>query len=129
MRLFPVALALVAVSASMGVVTSAQADDSIAANICAEVQANNTMRLRDQLKEHRLKLRNIYTDIACNGESLLRFAYHSNANDTGEYVAKRLLTGQLQAAESDGKTIAQWADANGFSGSPITAAIKDRLGN
>lgn len=128
MRLFPVALALVVVSSSILPVTKAVAEDSIAAGICTEVQADNKMRLRKELKDNRVKLRNVYNSIACNGESILRFAYHSNANDTGAFVAERLLTDQLQAAESDGKSIVDWATANGFGDSPITKAIKGRLG-
>ncbi|MCH1924378.1 DUF3718 domain-containing protein [Shewanella sp. C32] len=128
MRLFPVALALVVVSSSILPVSKAVAEDSIAVGICTEVQADNKMRLRKELKDNRLKLRNIYGSVACNGESILRFAYHSNANDTGEFIAQRLLTDQLQAAESDGKSILDWANANGFGDSPITKAIKERLG-
>ncbi len=128
MRLFPVALALVVVSSSILPVSKAVAEDSIAAGICTEVQADNKMRLRKELKDNRLKLRNIYGSVACNGESILRFAYHSNANDTGEFIAQRLLTDQLQAAESDGKSILDWANSNGFGDSPITKAIKERLG-
>ena len=128
MRLFPVALALAVVSSSMLPVTKAVAADSIAAGICTEVQGDSKMRLRKELKDHRVKLRNIYTDVACNGESILRFAYRSNANDTGEFIAQRLLTDQLQAAESDGQSILDWANANGFGDSPITKAIKERLG-
>lgn len=128
MRLFSAVLALVVVSSSIIPVSKAIAADSIAAGICTEVQADSKMRLRKQLKEHRMKLRNVYNDIACNGESLLRFAYHSNANDAGKFIAKRLLTDQLQATESDGKSIADWASANGFADSPITKAINSRLG-
>jgi hypothetical protein len=44
-------------------------------------------------------------------------------------VAKQLGADDLAAVEGDGKSILDWANANGHGASPITAAINDRLGN
>ena len=73
-------------------------------------------------------LSNVYSGISCDGSSLLRTAYNSNANDVGEFIAKRLPSSDLATPEADGKTILDWAAANGHDGSPITTAIKERVG-
>ncbi|GAA4884241.1 hypothetical protein GCM10023333_18240 [Ferrimonas pelagia] len=48
--------------------------EQLAASICDYVQTDDKNRLRKKLKDNRLKLRNIYDGIACNGNSLLRLA-------------------------------------------------------
>ncbi|MGX9461754.1 DUF3718 domain-containing protein [Shewanella sp. A14] len=127
MRLLPVAIA--ALIAASFVSAPAIADtEQLVANICDYVKSDDKSRLRKKMKESRVKLRNIYTGISCDGSSLLRTAYKSNAADVGEFIAKRLPTSDLAAPEADGKTILDWASANGHDASVITAAIKDRLG-
>ncbi|WP_372872974.1 DUF3718 domain-containing protein [Shewanella sp.] len=126
MRVLPLALAA-AIAASF-VPTQAKADtDPLVASICDYVKANDKNRLRKKLKESRVKLRNIYSGVSCDGTSLLRTAMGAGANDVGEFIAKRLSESELGATEGDGMTIVAWAEANGHGGSPITAAIKDRL--
>ena len=71
----------------------------------------------------RVKIRNIYDAIQCNGNNLLRHAVVSNAVDSGEYIVKNL----SKSALSDGADIA-WAEGNGHGGSPLIAVIKDRAG-
>jgi hypothetical protein len=128
MRLVPVVIAAVIAASSVSAPVHANADQLVA-NICDYVKSDDKNRLRKKLKESRAKLRNIYTGISCDGNSLLRTAYAANANDAGEFVAKRLGTDELNAVEADGKTILDWANANGHSASPITAAVKEKLGN
>ncbi|MCZ4336048.1 DUF3718 domain-containing protein [Shewanella colwelliana] len=125
MRLLPATIAVV-IAASVYTVP-VQANDQLVANICNYVQADDKNRLRKKLKEARVKLRNVYQGITCDGDSLLRFAMKSGANDIGEFMAKRLSTDDLSVTEADGSTVVQWAEANGHGGSPVTAAIKDRL--
>ena len=127
MRLLPVVIAaLIAVSF---VSAPAVADtDQLVANICDYVKSNDKNRLRKKMKENRVKLRNIYSGISCDGSSLLRTAYKSNADEVGEYIAKRMPSSDLTEPEADGKTILDWAAANGHDASVITAAIKDRIG-
>jgi hypothetical protein len=127
MRLMPVAIAALIVASSVSAPAVANGDQLVA-NICDYVKSDDKNRLRKKLKESRVKLRNIYTSISCDGSSLLRTAYSANANDVGEFIAKRLPSSDLSAAEPDGKTIVDWANANGHGGSVITAAINDRLG-
>jgi hypothetical protein len=127
MRLVPIAIAAVIAASSVSAPVHANADQLVA-NICDYVKSDDKNRLRKKLKESRAKLRNIYTGISCDGNSLLRTAYAANANDVGEFVAKRLGSDELSVVEADGKTILDWANANGHGASPITAAVKEKLG-
>jgi len=130
MRLMPVALAALIGFSYVSVPTTAKAAeaDPLVASICDYVKANDKNRLRKKLKESRVKLRQVYSGISCDGQSLLRTAYAANANDAGEFVAKRLSVNELSVPEADGMTIQAWAEANGHGASPISAAVKERLG-
>jgi hypothetical protein len=128
MRLLPVAIAALIAASSVSTPVHANADQLVA-NICDYVKSDDKNRLRKKLKENRVKLRAIYSSILCDGMSLLRTAYVAKADDTGEFVAKQLGADDLAAVEGDGKSILDWANANGHGASPITAAINDRLGN
>jgi hypothetical protein len=128
MRLLPVAIAALIAASSVSAPVHANADQLVA-NICDYVKSNDKNRLRKKLKENRVKLRAIYSGISCDGISLLRTAYVAKSDDTGEFVAKQLGADDLAAVEGDGKSILDWANANGHGASPITAAINDRLGN
>lgn len=128
MRLMPVAIAALIAASSVSTPVHANADQLVA-NICDYVKSNDKNRLRKKLKENRVKLRTIYTGISCDGMSLLRTAYVAKADDAGEFVAKQLGADDLAAAEGDGKSILDWANANGHGASSITAAVKEKLGN
>jgi len=125
MRLLPTTLAVVIAASTFSI--PAQANDQLAANICNYVQADDKNRLRKKLKENRVKLRNVYSGISCGGDSLLRTAMKSGSDKVGTFVAKRLSVSDLKAAEADGMTVVQWSEANGHSGSAITAAINERI--
>lgn len=128
MRLLPLSIAALIVASSISVSSTATANqDQLAANICNYVQADDKNRLRKKLKESRVKLRNIYNGVSCNGDSLLRTALKSGSNKVGTFVAKRLPASELGSAEADGQTIVAWAESNGHSSSEITTAIKSRI--
>lgn len=127
MRFLPTTLAVVIAASVYTVPAPVQANDQLVANICNYVQADDKNRLRKKLKEARVKLRNVYEGVTCDGNSLLRFAMISGANDVGEFMSKRLSTEELSVKEADGLTVVEWAEVNGHGGSPITAAIKERL--
>lgn len=128
MRLLSVSLATLMVASSISLSSPVSANqDQLAANICNYVQADDKNRLRKKLKESRVKLRNIYSGVSCNGDSLLRTALKSGSNKVGTFVAKRLPASALGAVEADGQTIVAWAESNGHSGSEITNAIKSRI--
>ncbi|MBB1321182.1 DUF3718 domain-containing protein [Shewanella sp. SR43-8] len=127
MRLLPVAIAALIGSSFVSVPAIADTDQLVA-NICDYVKSDDKNRLRKKMKESRVKLRNVYSSISCDGSSLLRTAYKSNAGNVGEFIAKRMPSSDLAAPEADGKAILDWASANGYDASEITTAIKDRLG-
>ncbi|MEC4727267.1 DUF3718 domain-containing protein [Shewanella sp. D64] len=125
MRLLPITIA--AVIALSSYTLPAHAEYPLASSICQYVQTNDKNRLRKKLKETRIKIRNIYADISCNGYSLLRFAFKSGSDEIGTYIAKRLPVSKLNAAEADGNDISAWVEANGHSDSAINVAIQARI--
>ncbi|EDQ01094.1 DUF3718 domain-containing protein [Shewanella benthica] len=125
MRLLPISIAAIIAVSSLSMPVQANSDQ-LAANICHYVQTNDKNRLRKKLKENRIKLRNIYSGVTCDGNSLLRTAMNSGSDKVGTFIAKRLSVSELTAAEADGNTITDWAEANGHGASAITAVIKKR---
>ncbi|MBQ4798488.1 DUF3718 domain-containing protein [Pseudoalteromonas sp. MMG006] len=113
--------AVVAVS-SFSYTAPVKAEDQLAVSICEYIAADDKNRLRSKLKSSRVKIRNIYDAIQCNGNNLLRHAVASNAVHAGEYIVKNLSKSSL----SDGADIS-WAEGN-HAGSPLIAVIKDRAG-
>ncbi|MDB2356447.1 MULTISPECIES: DUF3718 domain-containing protein [unclassified Pseudoalteromonas] len=111
------------VSGSFAFSAPAKANDQLAVSICEYIAADDKNRLRSKLKSSRVKIRNVYDAIQCNGNNLVRHAIASNAVDAGEYVVKNLSKSSL----ADGADIA-WAESNGHGGSALIAAIKDRAG-
>lgn len=73
------------------VVPQAQADN-LNLRICEYVQANDKKRLRAFLKQNKLKLRNIYDGLECNGDNLLVFSARSKALEVGEFIISKLPT-------------------------------------
>ncbi len=124
MRLLPTLFFGVAVALSMLVTPVANADDQLAASMCDYVSADDKNRLRKVLSDYRLRLRNIYDGVMCNGESMIRYAFKSNAADVGEFIAK-----QLPGSAIDASGDIAWAEANGFAASPLLAVLKSRAGD
>ncbi|MBW8192315.1 DUF3718 domain-containing protein [Neiella marina] len=124
------ALAVSAVlSVSMISLPSANANsvEQALTSVCEYTAQNDKSRVRKALKNASLRLRDIYVGFECNGLSLLRFAMSKNADDTGEFIAKKLSKKILSAPEKDGQTILDWANANGHGGSATVAAIQSRI--
>lgn len=69
--------------------TPAQADN-MTLRICEYVQANDKSRLRSFLKQNKLKIRNIYDGLECNGDNLLIFSAKSGALEVGEFIIGKL---------------------------------------
>ncbi|MDP2714494.1 DUF3718 domain-containing protein [Rheinheimera sp.] len=124
MRLLPTLFCTAAVTLSLLVAPAAVADDQLAASMCDYVAADDKNRLRKVLSDYRLRLRNIYDGVICNGQSLIRHSFTSNAADVGEFIAKQL----PGSAIADSGDIA-WAEANGFAASPLLAVLKERAGS
>ena len=64
--------------------------DNMSLRICEYVQANDKNRLRSYLKQNKLKIRNIYSGLECNGNNILIFAAKSNALEIGEFIIGKL---------------------------------------
>ena len=73
-------------SLSFAPISTAQAADGISLRICEYISVNDKKRLRTYLKTKKLKIRNVFSDIKCNGQNILVFAASSNALDTGELI-------------------------------------------
>jgi hypothetical protein len=94
--------------------------DQIAASMCDYVKADDKNRLRKLLSDNRLRLRNIYDGVNCNGNNLVRFAVANNAAGAGEFIIKQLSASQIKAD-------LDWAKAN-HAGSPLVAVLQERAG-
>lgn len=115
---------VMAAVAATGVTFSKDAQaNELALSLCTYVQGDDTMRMRKKLRDSRVRLRDIYTGIQCNGESLLQFAMSNGANDVGTFIVGRLSVDDLQNAGDY-----EWAQANGHGSSAIAQAIKERAG-
>lgn len=119
-------LALVAILAFNVVigVKPAKANQQLVASICDYVATDQKSRLRKKLKESRVKLRNIYSSISCNGMSLIRFAVDKNSVDIGVFIVKKIPASKLSSFGD-----VAWAEANGHAGSEIIAKLKSRIGS
>ena len=109
------------IAATSFISTPVAADDQLAQSICSYVAADSKNNLRKTLSDNRLRLRNVYDGIVCDGLPLVRHAIKHNAADTAGFILSQL-PGSLVAASGD----AEWATSNGFAASPIIASIKER---
>ncbi|MBV1911238.1 MAG: DUF3718 domain-containing protein [Kangiellaceae bacterium] len=91
--------------------------------VCDFIATDDKNRLRKKLRKEKVKLRNFYDGLTCNGLSLLQFAMKNNANSVGTYIVKRLSSNQLKR-----RFDLEWAGNNGHSSSVIADAIISRTG-
>lgn len=123
MKLLPSVFCGAVLSVITVMAPSAIADQQLAASMCDYVAADDKNRLRKVLSDYRLRLRNVYDGVVCNGDSLIRHAFKNNAADVGEFIAK-----QLPAAAIASSGDIAWAESNGFGSSPLIAVLKARSG-
>ena len=79
-----------AILASTVVIAPTAQADNLSLRICEYVQANDKNRLRSFLKQNKLKIRNIYNDLSCNGDNIMIFAAKSNSLEVGEFIIGNL---------------------------------------
>ncbi len=113
---------VVLIATSLVAPATAKANEQLFISVCGYVKANDKSKLRKKLKEGRVTLRNIYSDLKCNDQNLLQTAYGSGADEVGEFIVKRVSSKALKASN-----IYDWAKGNGHGASPITAALKSKL--
>ncbi|MEH8020628.1 DUF3718 domain-containing protein [Rheinheimera metallidurans] len=109
------------IAATSFISTPVAADEQLAQSICSYVAADSKNNLRKTLADNRLRLRNVYDGIVCDGLPLVRHAIKHNAADAAGFIISQLPGSQV-AASGD----VEWAASNGFGASPIIAAIKER---
>ncbi len=102
-------------------------DERLAESLCGYIAADDASRLRKKLRDNKLRLRNIYDAVLCEGSSMLKFALERGANDAGEFIARKVAPQTLESAGPDGWIILQWAEKQGLSDSPIVSTIKQRI--
>ena len=120
------------IAATLGVSGMAQANVNEAlANICTIVQADDKGELRKKMRsvesDYRLKLKDYYSGVSCNGNSLIRTAMLSNAVEAGSLLVKKMPKSDLSAPETDGKTLQAWVSENGLEGNEIATVLNGRL--
>lgn len=125
-------ISLLAATLGLGYITTASADVSSAlANICTIVQADDKGELRKKMRDvendYRLKLKDYYTGISCDGNSLIRTALINNAVESGTMLIKKMPKTDLNIPEADGKTLQAWIDENGMQANPIAQALSERI--
>ena len=62
----------------------------LATSLCEYTKANNRNEIRKRVRKSGLKLRKIYDDITCNGQTLHEFATANNATDVVAYYEKKI---------------------------------------
>ena len=86
---------LVIAASTLAFSNAAQANDinEALANICTIVQADDKGELRKKMRsvqsDYKLKLRDYYSGISCNGQSLIRTALTSNAVEVGTLLLRK----------------------------------------
>ena len=70
---------------------------NIAQSICEYVAADDKKRMRSFLKTNKLKIRNIFDDIQCNGKNLLEFAATRGSIKTGSLIIYKLPKNKVSA--------------------------------
>jgi D-alanyl-D-alanine carboxypeptidase len=122
MKLINATLCLSLVTGLLVVAPAAQAQEQLAASMCDYVKADDKNRFRKLLSDNRLRLRNIYDGVVCDGLSLIRFAVKNNAAGAGEFIIKQLPAAQITASGD-----IAWAESN-QAGSALIAVLKARAG-
>ena len=124
--------AALVLTASFGINATAHADvEEALANICTIVTADDKSELRKKMRsvqsDYRLKLRDYYTGISCDGQSLIRTAIKSDAIEVGTLLVKKMPSRDLGEPEQDGKTLQAWINDNGFQDHAVSQALTERL--
>lgn len=128
-KLYALALAVPFAMASM----PSQAGDveTALANICSIVAADDKSELRKKLKvvksNYSLRLKDYYTGISCNGNSMIRTAVLNNAVEAGTLLVKKMPKKNLSLPEADGKTLQAWIAEQGLADNPIALVLQDRI--
>ena len=98
------------------------ASEDIALVFCAYVRDNDTMRLQNKMRELRIRMRDVYTNIRCNGASLVQFALKTDSQDVGSFIVRSVTLKDLREAGDF-----EWASSEGYTNTAIGQALKERI--
>jgi hypothetical protein len=123
---------LIIAATSLTISNAAHADVNEAlANICTIVQADDKGELRKKMRrvqsDFKMKLRDYYSGVSCNGNSLIRTALVNNAVEVGTLLVKKMPSKDLQAPEADGKTLQAWIAEQGLQSNPSSTELNERI--
>ncbi|WP_286232498.1 DUF3718 domain-containing protein [Thalassotalea sediminis] len=89
----------------------------VAQNLCEFVAADAKSDLRRYLKSNRIKIRNVFDTVQCNGKNLLQFAATANATETGTMMigklSKKVVSANLASITNTGLKAAANERVNG----------------
>ena len=83
--------------------------------------------MRRVQSDYKMKLRDYYSGVSCNGNSLIRTALVNNAVEVGTLLVKKMPSKDLQAPEADGKTLQAWIAEQGLQSNPISTELNERI--
>ncbi|MFA3790054.1 DUF3718 domain-containing protein [Aliiglaciecola sp. SL4] len=130
LKIVKTSIAIAATSLLLTGTAQADINDALQ-NICTIVKTDDKSELRKKMKkvhsDYKMKLKDYYSGVTCNGNSLIRTAMLSDAVKTGTLLVKKMPKSNLTSPENDGKTLQAWIAENGLDASPISAVIKDRI--
>ncbi|MEP4888811.1 MAG: DUF3718 domain-containing protein [Aliiglaciecola sp.] len=130
LKIVKTSIAIAATSLLLTGTAQADINDALQ-NICTIVKTDDKGELRKKMKkvqsDYRLKLKDYYAGVTCDGNSLIRTAMLSDAVKTGTLMVKKMPKSDLTSPEHDGKTLQAWIAENGLDTSPISAVIKERI--
>lgn len=108
-------LAVLSIALTTTLTTAPVQASDLGQSVCEYIAADDKSRLRSFLKTNKLKIRNIFDGLECNGSNLLAFASSQNAVKTGSLIIAKLPK----------KTVA--ANLAGITQSDLTAAAQKRV--
>ena len=89
---------------------------------CTYVRNNDTLRLQHKLRDLRMRLRDVYPQVRCNGASLIQFAMQNNSNDIGAFIVRSVNPSDMQEMGD-----MEWAEQRDMLQSTIGQTLQQRL--
>lgn len=118
---------LAAAFVAVAMAQPAQASDEIAEGLCTAISADDRQRLRTILSNHNVRIRNVFSSIRCNGQSMLQFAITAEADEVGEMLIRQLPVRAIEEDLIDGKSVLEWAEQAGYASSAVVGVVRERL--
>lgn len=98
--------------------------EEIALIFCSYVRDNQTARLQRKLRDLRMRLRDVYSQIRCNDATLIQFAVKNNADDIGSFIARSVSADVIEKAGDY-----RWLREQDLMQTPIGEALSLRFQN